>query len=191
MGRREAALLGDESSGRQQVVLRRLERRAFASVSAVSGCALMGDQSGLMLDLDGLAAFLKPAGGRPHRGRGLRGQGAGVATKPARGWLMGIYIAFAVAAEKSAIAVEQIQEIYHYQKAVRAPHAPPHLLGLVNLRGRVIPVMDLRRRQGMGPSQPGSSEMIVIAPTPAAPQLGDKFTASTRLIPGPSPGSTN
>lgn len=75
---------------------------------------------------------------------------------------MGVYISFAVAAEKFAIAVDQIQEIYHFQKAVRVPHAPSHLLGLVNLRGRVIPVMDLRRRLGMGPSQPGSSEMIVV-----------------------------
>lgn len=58
VGGREVAMIGEELVGLQQVVMRSLDKRAFPAVTTISGCALMGDKMGLMLDLEGLSAYL-------------------------------------------------------------------------------------------------------------------------------------
>ena len=44
------------------------------------------------------------------------------------------------------VAVEEVQEVLHYQKQTRVPLAPPVIRGLINLRGQIVTAMDLRRR---------------------------------------------
>lgn len=58
VGGREVAMIGEELVGHQQVVMRSLDKRAFPAVTTISGCALMGDKMGLMLDLEGLSSHL-------------------------------------------------------------------------------------------------------------------------------------
>ena len=43
----------------------------------------------------------------------------------------------------------QVQEIIRHQQSTRVPQVPACLLGVINLRGKVVPVMDIRTRFGM------------------------------------------
>ena len=42
------------------------------------------------------------------------------------------------------------------------PHVPPHVLGLINLRGVVLPVIDLRKRFGLNPKADGPDNRLIV-----------------------------
>ncbi len=60
----------------------------------------------------------------------------------------GKYLAIGLAGEAYGIAVLKVREIIRIQKITPVPQLPPHVKGVINLRGRVIPVIDLRVKFG-------------------------------------------
>jgi purine-binding chemotaxis protein CheW len=59
------------------------------------------------------------------------------------------FLSFRVADEDYAVPILQVQEIIGLTKTTVIPNTPDHVLGVINLRGTVVPVLDLRRRLGM------------------------------------------
>lgn len=59
------------------------------------------------------------------------------------------WITFGLAGETFALPVEPVREVLRIHNITRVPHAPDPIRGVTNLRGRVIPVIDLRRRIGL------------------------------------------
>jgi purine-binding chemotaxis protein CheW len=73
----------------------------------------------------------------------------------------GKYLAFWLGKEEFAVPVGRIREIIPWQEITPVPQAASYVLGVINLRGKVVPVMDLRLRLGMrgpGVSGPGVNE---------------------------------
>ncbi len=62
-----------------------------------------------------------------------------------------------------AIDIMAVREIRGWTAATPLPHAPPHVLGMMNLRGAILPVIDLGARLGLGPAEPNSSSVVVVA----------------------------
>lgn len=62
-----------------------------------------------------------------------------------------------------AIDIMAVREIRGWTAATPLPHAPPHVLGMMNLRGAILPVIDLGARLGLGPTTPNSSSVVVVA----------------------------
>jgi purine-binding chemotaxis protein CheW len=60
-----------------------------------------------------------------------------------------MYLTFAVAGEEYAVGIGFVTEIVGMQKVMEVPDVPHFIRGVINLRGKVIPVMDVRRRLGM------------------------------------------
>lgn len=60
------------------------------------------------------------------------------------------YLTFRLGEESYGIPVLKIREIIRMQKITPVPHMPPHLKGVINLRGKVIPVLDMRTKFGVG-----------------------------------------
>ena len=63
---------------------------------------------------------------------------------------------FAVGGLHLALHVEDVVEVVRDQHVVHVPHAPAAVLGMVNLRGRIVPVLDARLRLGLEPRDPGA-----------------------------------
>jgi purine-binding chemotaxis protein CheW len=61
-----------------------------------------------------------------------------------------------------ALPVEHVVEVLRMVAVTPLAEAPPWLLGVIDLRGRVIPVVDLRRRLGMPPREPDLSTPILV-----------------------------
>lgn len=61
----------------------------------------------------------------------------------------GKYLSFFLGAEEFAIPVSSVREIMGLQDITPVPKTPPYVRGVFNLRGRVIPVMDMRRKCGL------------------------------------------
>lgn len=65
--------------------------------------------------------------------------------------------------ERFGIDIESVFEIIRSQEITAVPTAPSHVEGVINLRGRVIPVVDLSRRFGMpGVTATKSSRIVVV-----------------------------
>ena len=58
------------------------------------------------------------------------------------------YLTFYVGGEEYAISLIRIREILEFSGATRVPGSPPSVLGVINLRGRVVPVIDLSHKFG-------------------------------------------
>jgi purine-binding chemotaxis protein CheW len=58
----------------------------------------------------------------------------------------GKYLIFELGNEEFGIGVLQVKEIMKLQEITRVPRAPEYLQGVINLRGRIVPVINLRRR---------------------------------------------
>jgi purine-binding chemotaxis protein CheW len=64
--------------------------------------------------------------------------------------------------EVFALPVKQVQEILRVSALTRVPHAPFPVRGVTNLRGYVLPVVDLRVRLGMSPEEPGPRHRVMV-----------------------------
>jgi len=60
------------------------------------------------------------------------------------------YLGFSLAGETYAIELLRIREIIEHVPITRVPGMPPVVLGVINLRGRVVPVVDLAVKMGLG-----------------------------------------
>src|SRR5947209_7276454 len=54
------------------------------------------------------------------------------------------YLTFSLAGEDYGIDILKVQEIKGYSAATRVPNSPAHVVGVINLRGAIVPIVDLR-----------------------------------------------
>jgi purine-binding chemotaxis protein CheW len=71
------------------------------------------------------------------------------------------YLTFMLAGEEYGVDILRVQEIKGWDKVTRIPHTAEHVLGVINLRGAVVPILDLRRRFAL-PSIPRGPTTVVI-----------------------------
>lgn len=79
----------------------------------------------------------------------------------AAGGLGGKYLTFALAKEEYGLEILKVREIIGYMDITAVPRMPPHVRGVINLRGQVIAVVDLRAKFGME-SAPRTDETCII-----------------------------
>ncbi|MFY9804281.1 MAG: chemotaxis protein CheW [Candidatus Acidiferrales bacterium] len=72
-------------------------------------------------------------------------------------------VSFNVAEEEYALPILKVQEIIRMQSLTRVPNSPPFVEGVINLRGKVIPVVGLRKRFGLGAQTHGRQTRVVVA----------------------------
>jgi purine-binding chemotaxis protein CheW len=73
-----------------------------------------------------------------------------------------LYIVFNVADSEYALPVTVVRQLETYQGATRVPGAAPHVAGIVQIRGQVIPVIDLRRLFGYPSVEPTLDTRVVV-----------------------------
>ena len=72
------------------------------------------------------------------------------------------YLTFSLADEDYAIEVFKVREVLELIKITRVPRMPPFMLGVINLRGSVVPVIDLRLKLGMEAAKATQDSSIII-----------------------------
>ena len=71
---------------------------------------------------------------------------AGSAARPNGAAAGGKYLTFMLGREEYGLPVLKVREIIKVMDITHVPQVPAHVLGVINLRGKVIPVIDLRRK---------------------------------------------
>jgi purine-binding chemotaxis protein CheW len=64
--------------------------------------------------------------------------------------------------EEYGVDVRQVQEIRRVSEITSVPRAPEFIRGVINLRGRILPVLDLKRKLGLGEVVAGRATRIVV-----------------------------
>jgi len=107
------------------------------------------------LDPDDLEA-LRPAGlAEPEEAEPVRAHSVSFFTAPAREERKAAeatehLATFFLSAEEYGVDVRLVQEIIRVSEITQVPRAPAFVKGVINLRGRIVPVVDLKRKLGLG-----------------------------------------
>ena len=81
---------------------------------------------------------------------------------PERSFALGQLITFEIGGRRLGIDVMAVREIRAWSPATPLPNAPAHVGGLLNLRGVILPVMDLRQQLGWGKTDPDGRHVIIV-----------------------------
>ena len=88
--------------------------------------------------------------------------GTDVKQTPALRAQRGEYLAFRVGDEDYAIEILRVQEIRSYETPTRIAEAPACVKGVVNLRGVIVPIVDLRLRMGLASVPPTPTTVVIV-----------------------------
>ena len=91
---------------------------------------------------------------RPEGALAVKGQSAG-----AQG---GEYLTFRLGAEEYGIDILKVQEIRSYEQPTRIANAPDFIKGVVNLRGVIVPIVDLRLKLGCPTAEYNSFTVVIV-----------------------------
>jgi purine-binding chemotaxis protein CheW len=78
------------------------------------------------------------------------------------------YLTFQLAGQTYGVEILRVQEIKGWEKPTRLPHSPEHVQGVINLRGAVVPILDLRRRFGLGETEYGRTTVVIVVKVDSA-----------------------
>jgi len=73
------------------------------------------------------------------------------------------YLSFRLADEEFGVEIHRVREIIGMIGITRVPRTPQHVSGVINLRGSVIPVLDLRERLGLDRHEKSRTSCIMVA----------------------------
>lgn len=72
-------------------------------------------------------------------------------------------IAFRIGGQEFCVDIRSVREIRGWAPATPLPQAPAYVKGVINLRGTVLPIIDLGSRLGFGPTEPSVRHVIIVA----------------------------
>ena len=71
-------------------------------------------------------------------------------------------IAFRIGEQEFCVDIITVREIRGFAAATPLPHAPGFVVGVINLRGTVLPIVDLAARLGFGPTKPTARSVVIV-----------------------------
>lgn len=72
------------------------------------------------------------------------------------------YLTFILADEEYGVDILRVQEIKGWDKVTPIPNTPAYVQGVINLRGTIVPVVDLRQRFGMPRLEYGPTTVVIV-----------------------------
>jgi purine-binding chemotaxis protein CheW len=71
-------------------------------------------------------------------------------------------VVFRLASEEYCVDIQQVREIIKVQDITKVPKAPEFIEGVINLRGQITPILDLRRRLDLPEAERGEDTRIIV-----------------------------
>ena len=90
--------------------------------------------------------------GQPNGARAVAGQKAAAAE----------FLTFRLGAEEYGIDILRVQEIRSYEQPTRIANAPAFIKGVVNLRGVIVPIVDLRMKLGCAAAEYNTFTVVIV-----------------------------
>jgi len=74
----------------------------------------------------------------------------------------GEYLSYRLGSEEYGVDITRVQEIRSYEAPTRIPHASSYIKGVVNLRGVIVPIIDLRLKLGCDSAEITSFTVVIV-----------------------------
>jgi purine-binding chemotaxis protein CheW len=71
------------------------------------------------------------------------------------------YVTAIIGGQLFGLPIVRVQDVFITERLTRVPLAPPEIAGVLNLRGRIVTLIDLSRRFGLGKREPGATAMAI------------------------------
>lgn len=71
-------------------------------------------------------------------------------------------VVFRLEREEYAVPIELVREVVRVADVTRVPHAPAHIRGVMNLRGRILPIVEIRTRLGLPRAELAPASRVVV-----------------------------
>jgi purine-binding chemotaxis protein CheW len=94
----------------------------------------------------------------------------------------GDFVTLALGQEVFAVPVAYVREILDYRAPFKIPEGPAYLLGLIDVRGRGTPTIDLRVKLGLSPTQPDGATRILVLDVPVGDRILGLGLVADRVI---------
>jgi len=91
-------------------------------------------------------------------------------------------IAFRIGDQEFCVDIMQVREIRGWTQATALPHTPEYMKGVINLRGAVLPIVDLGSRLGLAPTSDPSARHVIMVINQGARTLGLLVDAVSDII---------
>ena len=72
------------------------------------------------------------------------------------------YLTFMLAGEEYGVEILRVQGIQGWEKVTTIPNTPEYILGVINLRGEIVPIIDLRQRFSLEKIEFGSTTVVIV-----------------------------
>jgi purine-binding chemotaxis protein CheW len=72
------------------------------------------------------------------------------------------YLTFVLAGEEYGVDILRVQEIKGWDAPTPIPNTPDYIRGVINLRGTIVPIVDLRRRFGLAVAEYGPTTVVIV-----------------------------
>jgi purine-binding chemotaxis protein CheW len=71
------------------------------------------------------------------------------------------YVTATIGGQLFGLPISRVQDVFATERLARVPLAAPEIAGMLNLRGRIVTAIDMRRRLGLAPFEDGRARMAV------------------------------
>jgi len=78
---------------------------------------------------------------------------------------MSLHVTFRVGKADYVLPAAQVLHLESYESATHVPGAPSYVAGIVQIRGRIVPVVDMRSRFGLGPIEHSIDRRVIVVQT--------------------------
>lgn len=75
---------------------------------------------------------------------------------------MSLHVSFRIGNADYVVPADVVLHLESFESATHVPGAPPYVAGIVQVRGRIVPVVDLRRRFGLGPIEASIDRRVIV-----------------------------
>lgn len=72
------------------------------------------------------------------------------------------YLTFVLDSEEYGVPILTVRGIQGWEKTTPIPNSPEYIMGIINLRGEVVPIIDLRRRFGLQPVEYSANTVVIV-----------------------------
>jgi len=80
------------------------------------------------------------------------------------------YLTFMLGSEEFGVDILRVQGIQGWESATPIPNSPDYVLGVTNLRGSVVPIIDLRRRFALADQEFGPTTVVIVVKVESSTQ---------------------
>ena len=91
-------------------------------------------------------------------------------------------VAFTIDAEEFAIDIASVHEINRAVEITRIPNAPDHVQGVINLRGKIVPIVDMRGLLGFEPKEACATSRVIVVEAGGGMMLGFLVDAVSEVV---------